>query len=128
MSVAVDAIVLITLRERRDPFGQRRFHAVGMSELADLMQVSVDVVSESVTRLEATNDVVVKRIAGVPFWAAAAHKGGVASRMADAPRDLSLAAQELGTAPGAAPPPAVELTLRSRIAVGQSLTRSKEHP
>jgi hypothetical protein len=123
MSVAVDAIVLITLRERRDPFGQRRFHAVGMSELADVMQVSVDTVNESVTRLEASNDVVVKRIAGIPFWAAAAHKGGVA-----APRDLSLAAQELGTAPGTAPPPEVELTLRSRIAVGQSISRSKEHP
>lgn len=64
MSVAIDAIVLIKLRERLGD-------AVGVRELADLMQVDELVVGESFDRLEGHGGVVVKRIVGLPFWAAA---------------------------------------------------------
>lgn len=64
MSVAVDAIVLIKLRERQG-------ESVGVRELADLMQVDDLVVEESLDRLEAGGAVKVNRVAGMPFWGAA---------------------------------------------------------
>lgn len=64
MSVAVDAIVLIKLRERQG-------ESVGVRELADLMLVDDLVVEESLNRLEASGAAKVQRVAGTPFWGAA---------------------------------------------------------
>lgn len=64
MSVAVDAIVLIRLREHQG-------ESVGVRELADLMQVDDQVVEESLDRLEANGTAKVQRVAGLPFWGAA---------------------------------------------------------
>ncbi len=64
MSRAVDAIVLIRLREH---LGRE----VGVRELADLMKVDDEVVENSLNRLEATGAVEVKRVASHPFWASA---------------------------------------------------------
>lgn len=69
MSLALDATVLILLQEQR---GQH----LGVRTLADRMQVDDLVVEESLDRLEPGGGLQVRRVAGMPFSAAALNKDG----------------------------------------------------